>query len=244
MPIVDGLTSTKMIRSHEKAHPSGLLSSRAALNGRVPIIAVSASLVEKERPNYSSAGFDGWILKPIAFDRLSVIMNGLVQKTTRKENLYGPGRWDLGGWFQESSKDVFSADTTPSGEAPIRGPEHGAQSIGVEVAATVDKPEVKEEDDSTQTQEQQRLLHEQAAERGETPAPAEPNTSPSLDATDDDTTPIADQGVVKENQPPYVDGAGAGSSGEMADTNAGSPVTNPDGSRCSDDHVQGEDGCA
>jgi CheY-like chemotaxis protein len=73
MPIVDGLTSTKMIRSFEKSHPSHLLSKRAARNGRVPIIAVSASLLEKERQTYIDAGFDGWILKPISFDRCGFI---------------------------------------------------------------------------------------------------------------------------------------------------------------------------
>jgi CheY-like chemotaxis protein len=40
MPIVDGLTSTKMIRSFEKSHPETDLSSRAKGNGRVPIFAV------------------------------------------------------------------------------------------------------------------------------------------------------------------------------------------------------------
>lgn len=243
MPIVDGLTSTKMIRSHEKSHSSGLLSSRAALNGRVPIIAVSASLVERERPNYSSAGFDGWILKPIAFDRLSVIMNGLVQRQTRKENLYGPGRWDLGGWFQESNKDVFSADTMPSGEVPIRGPEHGAQSEGVEVAATTDDAEVKEDDDSVQTQEQQRLLREQAIERNEIPAASE-STPSSGDAADDEKTLLRDQGTTKENQPPYEDAASAGSDAGTVIPDAGSPTTKPkndDGSSCNDDEIPEKD---
>lgn len=161
MPIVDGLTSTKMIRSHEKVHPLHILSSRAALNGRVPIIAVSASLVERERQDYIKAGFDGWILKPISFDRLSVIMNGIVRRETRRENLYGPGRWERGGWFQDSQKDIFSADTSPSGEPPNRAPGHAAQSKGVEVASASADPAVKEDEDSEQTQEQQRLLRGQ-----------------------------------------------------------------------------------
>nr|POE75486.1 hypothetical protein CFP56_53598 [Quercus suber] len=233
-----------MIRSHEKSHSSGLLSSRAALNGRVPIIAVSASLVERERPNYSSAGFDGWILKPIAFDRLSVIMNGLTQRQTRKENLYGPGRWDLGGWFQESNKDVFSADTMPSGEVPIRGPEQGAQSAGVEVAATTDDAGVKEDDDSVQTQEQQRLLRQQAIERNEIPAASEASPSPSGDAADDEKTLLRDQGTTKENQPPYEDAASAGSDAGTVISDAGSPTTKPkndDGSNCNDDKVPEKD---
>ncbi|KAK5133864.1 hypothetical protein LTR08_007195 [Meristemomyces frigidus] len=160
MPIVDGLTSAKMIRSFEKTHPTHLLSSRASLNRRVPIIAVSASLIEKERPIYMSTGFDGWILKPVPFNRLSVIMNGIVDPKVRKENLYKPGRWESGGWFTEAQKSVFAADTTPSGRPPTSAP-------GVKIAAMADDPGVKEEDDSLQSREQKRLLKKQAKEREE-----------------------------------------------------------------------------
>lgn len=160
MPIVDGLTSTKMIRSFEKSHPTQLLSTRAGLNGRVPIIAVSASLIEKERQNYIDAGFDGWILKPISFDRLTVIMKGIVDKDTRKENLYRPGNWEVGGWFEEAQKDVYAAETKPSQDVPS-----GLE--GKEVAAVKDEedPAVKEEGESEQSQEQKRLLEVQEEER-------------------------------------------------------------------------------
>lgn len=95
MPIVDGLTSTKLIRSFEKSHPNHL-SQRASLNGRVPIIAVSASLIEKEIQTYLDAGFDGWILKPIDFKRLSVLLEGIVEQETRENCLYRPGEWEKG----------------------------------------------------------------------------------------------------------------------------------------------------
>lgn len=118
MPIVDGLTSVKMIRSFEKIHPHQL-SARASLNGRVPIIAVSASLIEKERQTYIDAGFDGWILKPISFARLKEIMTGIVDRDVRKKNLYEPGRWESGGWFHKARRDVFAADTKPDSKAPV-----------------------------------------------------------------------------------------------------------------------------
>ncbi|WPG98388.1 Hypothetical protein R9X50_00117800 [Acrodontium crateriforme] len=118
MPIVDGITSTKMIRSFEKIHPQQL-SPRASLNGRVPIIAVSASLVEKERQTYIDTGFDGWILKPISFARLSEIMAGIIDKGIRKKNLYEPGCWESGGWFDEARQDVFTANTKPDGKAQV-----------------------------------------------------------------------------------------------------------------------------
>ena len=119
MPIVDGLTSTKMIRSFEKTCPDESLSKRAALNGRVPIIAVSASLVEKNRQVYVDAGFDGWILKPIDFKRLTVIMLGIVEEEKRKSCLYEPGEWERGGWFAGCQPDIFTSSTKPSGKAPV-----------------------------------------------------------------------------------------------------------------------------
>lgn len=120
MPIVDGLTSTKIIRSHEKSH-SSKLSPRAMLNGRVPIFAVSASLVERDRQNYIDAGFDGWILKPIDFKRLNVLLAGITEDEVREGALYQPGQWERGGWFTKRQLDVFAALTAPSGKPPVAG---------------------------------------------------------------------------------------------------------------------------
>jgi hypothetical protein len=145
MPIVDGLTSTKMIRSFEKTHTvSQALSERAALNGRVPIIAVSASLVERERQTYIDAGFDAWILKPISFDRLQVLLSGIVEPSTREECLYKPGKWESGGWFDMARKDAqFEADTKPDASKEASNLENVAvstkkttqQTTGEKVAA-------------------------------------------------------------------------------------------------------------
>jgi DNA-binding response OmpR family regulator len=154
-----------MIRSFEKSHPTHLLSTRATLNGRVPIIAVSASLEEKARPTYIEAGFDGWILKPIDFNRLAQIMTGIVDKQIRRGNLYKTGNWERGGWFEEAQPDVFAANTKPSAEPPTSAPGHSGDSEGVKIAAAVDDPSVKEEDASEQSKEQQRLLAEQETER-------------------------------------------------------------------------------
>lgn len=120
MPIVDGLTSTKMIRSSEKSFPEKFLSRRAALNGRVPVFAVSASLIEKERQKYIDAGFDGWILKPIDFKRLGVLLTGIVDPDIRKSCLYESGQWERGGWFCKRQLDIFSSSTKPSATAPVQ----------------------------------------------------------------------------------------------------------------------------
>ncbi|GAB7366462.1 hypothetical protein MBLNU230_g8257t1 [Neophaeotheca triangularis] len=163
MPIVDGLTATKMIRSFEKSHPSHLLSSRASLNNRVPVIAVSASLLERDRQTYIDAGFDGWILKPISFPRLNELLTGIVDKDVRKRELYRPGgKWEQGGWFEEALPSVWEADTKPDDNVPLSQP-----SEGVVHAAQSEDPQDKEDEESRQTQEQKRMAAEQERQRHE-----------------------------------------------------------------------------
>ncbi|KAK4217230.1 hypothetical protein QBC37DRAFT_57188 [Rhypophila decipiens] len=106
MPIVDGLNSTKMIRAFEEEqkpdpeHGRTGLVTTAHRGYRIPIIAVSASLVEHKKDIYIGAGFDGWILKPIDFSRLETIIRGVGDEQARDENLYVPGQWERGGWFK------------------------------------------------------------------------------------------------------------------------------------------------
>ncbi len=121
MPIVDGLTSTKMIRSYEKTH-GDILSPRAVANGRVPILAVSASLVERERHTYINAGFDGWVLKPIDFQRLNTLLTGIVDEETRTKCLYQPGQWECGGFFDRRQRNAFVADNSPSNHSAVTHP--------------------------------------------------------------------------------------------------------------------------
>ncbi|TVY14078.1 Cyanobacterial phytochrome B [Lachnellula arida] len=127
MPIVDGLSSTKMIRSFERLHSQSILSPRAANNGRVPIFAVSASLLERERQHYINAGFDGWILKPVDFKRLNILLLGIVDDEIRNSCLYKPGAWEIGGWFQKRQPSVF-ASSEPSEHSPVQKPNDGPSS--------------------------------------------------------------------------------------------------------------------
>ncbi|KAK6536677.1 Light-sensor Protein kinase [Arthrobotrys megalospora] len=99
MPIMDGYDSTKTIRKSESEGNSDTLPDTHRLNGRIPIVAVSASLLEKERQTYIDCGFDGWILKPVDFKRLNTLMDGIVNPVTRSTCLYTPGEWERGGWF-------------------------------------------------------------------------------------------------------------------------------------------------
>jgi len=115
-------------------------------------------LVERDRNVYIDAGFDGWILKPISFDRLSEILLGIVDEPQRKKDIYKIGVWEKGGWFSGKQKSIFDADTKPDDHLPMSAP-----SKGVIKAARDDDPFIKEDDDSTQTKEQKRLLENQQA---------------------------------------------------------------------------------
>ncbi|KAL4813538.1 hypothetical protein BDW67DRAFT_168160 [Aspergillus spinulosporus] len=91
MPILDGLESTKRIRQFE--------SQNEVANLHIPIFAVSASLLEKDVDMYMDVGFDGWIMKPINFDRLNTLLAGIHEEQARNGAVYQPGQWEKGGWF-------------------------------------------------------------------------------------------------------------------------------------------------
>ncbi|KAI8931758.1 hypothetical protein NX059_011398 [Plenodomus lindquistii] len=176
MPIVDGLTSTKMIRSYEKIHTE-IYSPRAALCGRVPIIAVSASLIEKDRQQYIDAGFDAWILKPISFDRLKRLLAAIVDTDTRKECLYQPGEWERGGWFHTGKKSSDAASTKPSGQAPIchftRDTEEAASSEDPMAGQDESKDDVDAEQARLMQNQKEGKIEAPPEEQSGEPAPAE-----------------------------------------------------------------------
>ncbi|CAG8976457.1 hypothetical protein HYALB_00008047 [Hymenoscyphus albidus] len=97
------------------------ISSRAATYGRVPIIAVSASLTENALDDYLNIGFDGWILKPIDFQRLEAILAAIQDHQVRELLLYGREKWDRGGWFKpRASKDSLRESPKESGKSQKR----------------------------------------------------------------------------------------------------------------------------
>lgn len=99
MPLLNGYEATERIRGLEKDFEQPhRLSHR--LNGRIPIFAVSASLLEQERQQIVNFGIDGWVLKPIDFQRLRSILRGIMDPTQRLKDMHREGRsWELGGWL-------------------------------------------------------------------------------------------------------------------------------------------------
>ncbi|PWW80730.1 hypothetical protein C7212DRAFT_160977 [Tuber magnatum] len=106
MPIMDGGTSTARIRQFEGADPNRSIPKRHRINRRVPIFAVSASLAEERRTEYVDLGFDGWIMKPVNFGRLKLLLDGIRDPAIRAKNAYEPGQWEHGGWFSRTPRDI------------------------------------------------------------------------------------------------------------------------------------------
>ncbi|KAK7056633.1 hypothetical protein VNI00_002350 [Paramarasmius palmivorus] len=111
MPILNGFEASERIRRVEREDESSESTSPTTeerrlshqLNGRIPIFAVSASLFEKQRAELSDAGMDGWILKPIDFKRLAVILSGVMDLEQRERDRYRPGcNWEVGGWLAQT----------------------------------------------------------------------------------------------------------------------------------------------
>ncbi|KAJ5196276.1 hypothetical protein N7449_006755 [Penicillium cf. viridicatum] len=96
MPIVDGLGATQMIREYEQQE----LANETTPAPRIPIFAVSASLLEENRKMYMESGFDGWVMKPIDFHTVDRLLGGVSLQWVREEVVYRPGVWEAGGWFE------------------------------------------------------------------------------------------------------------------------------------------------
>lgn len=105
MPICNGQDSCKRIRAleRERGAKEGGNADRPAshvLNGRVPIFAVSATLTPAMRGEMVEIGMDGWILKPVDFSRLSILLRGVTEKEKRDSEQWTAGKnWEKGGWF-------------------------------------------------------------------------------------------------------------------------------------------------
>lgn len=56
MPVMDGVTATKLIHEQNKVVP--------------PIIVLSANAMEGDKETYLKHGFDGYISKPVTYDKL------------------------------------------------------------------------------------------------------------------------------------------------------------------------------
>lgn len=100
MPLLNGYEATERIRALEEENKEPPRRFSHLLNGRLPIFAVSASLREDQREDMFNLGIDGWILKPIDFKRLRIILKGVSDLSQREKDVYHSGcNWEMGGWL-------------------------------------------------------------------------------------------------------------------------------------------------
>ncbi|CEH19422.1 phytochrome-like protein [Ceraceosorus bombacis] len=104
MPICNGQEACRRIRALEaQRKEASLMEGRPAvhiLNGRIPILAVSATLTHDMHDEIVDLGFDGFILKPIDFARLYALLNGLKNTEQRAAERWSPSKnWEKGGWL-------------------------------------------------------------------------------------------------------------------------------------------------
>lgn len=106
-----------------------------ALNGRIPIFAVSASLAESQREEMIDFGMDGWILKPIDYKRMNVLIRGITDLQQRKADLYETGcEWEAGGWLictQTPGSELSSSMASSDGRAASSSLTPGVTTDGV-----------------------------------------------------------------------------------------------------------------
>ena len=70
MPVMDGITATRLIRERE-AHLS---------QARLPIIALTADAFEEDRQRCADAGMDDFLTKPINIDLLKTTLKRWLTK--------------------------------------------------------------------------------------------------------------------------------------------------------------------
>ena len=65
---------------------------------------VSATLTFSMREEMVDIGMSGWILKPVDFSRLSILLRGVSERTKRDGERWTVGKdWEKGGWFGAST---------------------------------------------------------------------------------------------------------------------------------------------
>lgn len=96
---MDGKQAATAIRKYEELlDPDTTTAPARRVDNRIPIIAVSATLLESQHVELG-VNFDGWMLKPIDFKRMLHILAGISEPEKRAEDAYQRGQWERGGWL-------------------------------------------------------------------------------------------------------------------------------------------------
>ncbi|KAI9367923.1 hypothetical protein BJX61DRAFT_547027 [Aspergillus egyptiacus] len=97
LPKSDGWKAARLIRDAEAVY--NLIRRRKTDHFRVPLLALSETVDERNRDLYIHEGFDGWLTKPLTLSRLKELLESLQSEELRRHSAYTPGMWHRGGWF-------------------------------------------------------------------------------------------------------------------------------------------------
>jgi CheY-like chemotaxis protein len=131
MPILNGFQATERVRELEREGklPEGTPRASHELNGRIPIFVVSASLKEDQKDRMTDLGLDGWVLKPVDFKRLAILLEGITDPAQRAQEIYSTSRdWERGGWLTRPKKAARDFATEPDIPATPSEPAAPSQS--------------------------------------------------------------------------------------------------------------------
>ncbi|KAF2709473.1 hypothetical protein K504DRAFT_526003 [Pleomassaria siparia CBS 279.74] len=80
------------------SRPSSMMTL-ARHTDHLPIFAISSALYQHTQESLQEAGFDGWLSKPVDFQRLSLILKGATDEESRLKGIYRTDDVKAGGWF-------------------------------------------------------------------------------------------------------------------------------------------------
>jgi len=131
MPVVDGLTATKMIRESEARNPG---------RRRLPIMALTAYAMRGDRERCLAAGMDEYLTKPVKPAELSAALTRLLD-TSAPQQAPAPGRKKAAPKRSEAAPVRSEAAPVRSEAAPVRSEAAPVRSEAVPMVAGDAAPE-------------------------------------------------------------------------------------------------------
>lgn len=129
-------------------------------------------MLERDKHIYIDAGFDGWILKPISFPRLSVLIKGIVDEEARASSLYEAGKWEKGGWFHLGEYDIPEQATSSERSVATSIRSNQSASMKEDMGGKGSSGVIAEPNESTTTMESHEQTKRDTSESSDPLAPS------------------------------------------------------------------------